>query len=247
MTPDVVVDVGNTRIKRGVRGPDGTLKLDYIDSEWFNVEGLPRSLGRAKLVVAGSHPERRAQFARWASGLHDVVEITSHEQLPIDVDVDHPEKVGIDRLLGAVAANRLRTPGRAAMTVDVGTAATVNLVDANGTFTGGLILPGVRLMLLSLHENTSKLPLVESGERRFADRTFPGRSTEDAIRAGVSYAIAGAVRLALEHAKVGEQYPELFLTGGGSPAIADLLANHLPRQVPTLVLDGLVIAAETLP
>ena len=251
MTPDVVVDVGNTRIKRGVRSEDGTLKLDYFDPEFLNFEGLPSSVDVATTqtwVVAGSNPERRGELARWARGeLHDVVEVTSYTQLPIDVDVDFPEAVGIDRLLGAVAANRLRTPGRLAVTVDVGTAVTVNLIDANGTFTGGLILPGVRLMLMSLHQNTSKLPLIECDGRRFADHTFPGRSTEDAIRAGVSYAIAGAVRLALEHAKVGDEYPELFMTGGGYTAIADLLKGHHPRRVPTLVLDGLVIAAEALP
>jgi len=251
MTPDVVVDVGNTRIKRGVRGTDGVFTFDYFDPEWLNFEGLPRSLDvadRPKWVVAGSHPERLAELVRWARGdLVNVVEITSYEQLPLELDVDQPEKVGLDRLLGAVAANRLRTPGRAAVTVDVGTATTVNLIDSNGTFTGGLILPGVRLMLQSLHQNTSKLPLVESDRRRFANRTFPGKSTEDAIRVGVSYAIAGAVRLALDHAKVGEQYPELFLTGGGATLIADLLADYHPRQIPTLVLDGLVITAESLP
>ena len=179
MTPNVVVDVGNTRIKRGVRGQDGTLNLSYFNPDWLNCEMFPVPLDRAKAptwVVAGSDAERQAELVRWVRGElnNNVIEVTSYKQLPIEVEVDHPEKVGIDRLLGAVAANRLRTPGRAAVTVDVGTATTVNLIDANGTFTGGLILPGVRLMLQSLHQNTSKLPLVESDGRRFANHTFPG-------------------------------------------------------------------------
>lgn len=248
MTPDVVVDVGNTRIKRGRRIPDGAFVFDHFDPQWLNAEGLPGSSGATTWVVAGSHPERLAELIRWARGeSHNVVGVTSFKQLPIQVDVDYPESVGIDRLLGAVAANRLRTPGCVAITVDVGTAVTVNLIDADGTFTGGLILPGVQLMTRSLHQNTAKLPLIESDGRRFADHTFPGRSTEDAILAGVSYAIAGAVRLALEHAKVGDEYPELLLTGGGAAVVADLLADYHPRQVPTLVLDGLLITAETLP
>ncbi len=251
MTPDVVVDVGNTRIKMGVRGPDGTLKLEYFDPEWLGIEVLPMSLDLANArtwVISGSHPELQAQLIRDVNyTFENVVQVTNFKQLPITIAVDHPERVGLDRLLGAVAANRLRTPGRTAVTVDVGTAVTVNSIDANGTFTGGLILPGVRLMLMSLHQNTSKLPLIDSDGRRFSDRTFPGKSTEDAIRAGVSYAIAGAVRLALDHAKIDGKYPELFLTGGGSDAVADLLADFHPRQVPTLVLEGLLITAETLP
>ena len=251
MTPDVVVDVGNTRIKRGVRGQDGTLVIDYLDPKAVDLDlsaGMSNFATSPTWVIAGSDPDQVAKLVRWVRcTVHNVVHITSCQHLPIKIDVEYPEKVGLDRLLGAVAANRLRTPGRPAVTVDVGTAVTVNLIDANGTFTGGLILPGVRLMTRSLHDNTAKLPLIDSDGQRFRNHTFPGRSTEDAIHAGVSYAIAGAVRLALDHAKVSEQNPELFLTGGGHTAVADLLKDHRPRRVPTLVLDGLLITAEALP
>ncbi len=251
MTPDVVVDVGNTFTKTGVvrRGMIVCHDVhDDIASQWGYAEKLFSLVRPLKWIVAGVNPKRQEDFVAWALARGDAVtEVTSHLQLPIKVDVDHPEKVGLDRLLGAVAANSRRTPGRVALTVDVGTAVTVNLIDAGGTFTGGLILPGVRVMTRSLHQNTAKLPLIESDGRRFANHTFPGRSTEDAILAGVSYAIAGAVRLALEDAKVGDEYPELFLTGGGAESIADLLKDYRPRHMPTLVLDGLVVTAETLP
>lgn len=251
MTPDVVVDVGNTRIKRGRRGPDGAFAFDDFDPEWLNFEGLPRPLAvadRPKWVVAGSHPKRRADLVRWARGeLLNVVEITGYGQLPIELDVDHPETVGIDRLLGAVAANRLRTPGRVAVTVDVGTAVTVNLLDENGVFKGGMILPGLRLMAQALHAGTAKLPAIDFETGPQSKSEFPGRSTEDAIRAGVSYAIAGAVRLALDHVKLDGDDPEFFLTGGGAATIREFLLDHRGTDVPTLVLDGLVITAETLP
>lgn len=251
MTPDVVVDVGNTRIKWGTRRPDGTLVIDHVHLEYLNLGGLRQSLAVAhdsKWVIAGSNPERQSQLAQWARGEGaTVVEITSYQQVPIIVEVEHPGMVGLDRLLGAVAANRLRTPGRVALTVDVGTAVTVNRIDGHGVFTGGMILPGVRLMTRSLHENTAKLPLIESDSQRFRNRTFPGKSTAEAIRAGVSYAIVGAVRLALDHAKVDGKYPQLFLTGGGAASIRELLLDHKGTDVPTLVLDGLVITAESLP
>ena len=252
MTPDVVVDVGNTRIKWGVVRPDGSTALHTVPAQpastWDAMIDGFRPGQRLSWLVAGVQPETIALFAVWARERGDeVTEVTSYSQLPIKVDVEHSEQVGLDRLLGAVAANRLRTPGRVAVIVDVGTAVTVNVIDAAGTFTGGLILPGVRLMTHALHDNTAKLPLIESDGRRFANHAFPGRSTEEAIRAGVSYAIAGAVRLALEHAKVDGEYPELFLTGGGAASIREFLLDHKGTDVPTLVLDGLLITAEALP
>ena len=252
MTPDVVVDVGNTRIKWGVVRPDGKLDMHPVPAHaatHWEAAIRGRHPGRKPAwLVAGVQPDTQARFVAWARQRgDDVTELTSYRQLPIAVGVEAPETVGLDRLLGAVAANRLRTPVRAAVTVDVGTAVTVNLIEANGAFAGGMILPGVWLMARSLHQNTAKLPLIDGDDFRFPDRAFPGRSTEDAIGAGVSYAIAGAVRLALEHAKVNGVYPELFLTGGGAAAIADLLADYRPRHVPALVLDGLVLTAETLP
>ena len=61
--------------------------------------------------------------------------------LPLVVKLPRPDMVGVDRLLDALAANRLRTPGRPAVVVDVGSAITVDLVDADGAFLGGAILP----------------------------------------------------------------------------------------------------------
>ena len=171
-------------------------------------------------------------------------EVTSYEQLPIRVDVEHPERVGLDRLLGAVAANRLRLPGRVAITVDVGTAVTINLIDRSGVFNGGLILPGPRLMTESLRQGTAKLPAVDFGGLPVPRASFPGRSTEDAIRNGVRFAVAGAVRQAFEAAA---ERPQLFVTGGNSHLIADLIGDMNPQYHEALNLDGLLIAAENLP
>ena len=62
-----------------------------------------------------------------------------------------PDMVGIDRLVDAVAVNRLRDAKRSAAIVDVGTAITVDLVSANGAFLGGAILPGIAMAARALH------------------------------------------------------------------------------------------------
>lgn len=272
MTPDVVVDVGNTRIKYAPvsRGSVGIARsTEAVADEEILFNCLCDKGRRLQWLVAGVNPVRQAQTVAWARNRgDDVTEVTSYGQLPIKVDVDFPEKVGIDRLLGAVAANRLRTPGHAAITVDVGTAMTINLIDAAGVFVGGAILPGPRLMARSLHDGTAKLPRVETA---FAESAFPGKLTEVAIITGIKYALAGAVRTAVQQVKDWGDDPEVFLTGGDHESIFYELTGFKPRYEPLddlmfgkqltriLSLDvalrlepilnllGLLITAETLP
>lgn len=252
MTPDVVVDVGNTFTKTGVVWPRGVIAdhefHDDIASHWGRAEKLFTLVRPLKWLVAGVNPVRQAEFVAWARGRGDnVTEVISYRQLPIKVDVEHPEKVGLDRLLGAVAANRRRTPGRVAITVDVGTAVTINFIDSSGVFTGGLIMPGMRLMAAALHGGTAKLPHVGFASVPFSNSNFPAKSTENAIRTGVMFSIAGAVRMALRHAEAAGDEAELFLTGGDGPPALGLLEDLKPHLEFSLNLYGLLITAESLP
>ena len=273
MTPDVVVDVGNSftkyaLVRGGKFGIDGrTLEIARDAAFFETVYGKDR---RLSWLIAGVNPERQVQAVAWVrSRGDDVTEVTSYLQLPLEVDVDSPEKVGIDRLLGAVAANRLRAPGQAAITVDVGTAMTINLIDSAGVFRGGAILPGPRLMAQALHDGTAKLPRVET---EFAESAFPGKSTEASINTGIRFALAGAVRTAVQHVKVGIDDLEVFLTGGADDSVFWELTGFKPRSEamhdfifrdhsttrlsgldamfrwePMLNLLGLLYTAETLP
>ena len=83
--------------------------------------------------------------------------------MPLEVELEHPDKVGIDRLLNAVAANRRRQEHVAAILVDAGSAVTVDYLDGNGVFRGGAIFPGFRLMARALHDYTALLPIVDIG------------------------------------------------------------------------------------
>ena len=57
----------------------------------------------------------------------------------LQVRVEEPGKVGVDRLLNAIAANVVRRLDQPAVIIDSGTATTVDLVDENGAFQGGAI------------------------------------------------------------------------------------------------------------
>ena len=192
MMADVVVDIGNTRVKWGrcnYNGVFDSVALSYESSDWDRQwqawhGALPRP---AHWVVAGVVPDIVRQMHLWISERGDrATIIDSFQSIPLVVDVTQPETVGLDRLLGATAASAM-FPGKKVLVVDAGSAVTVNLVDS--AFRGGVIFPGVRLMSEALHNYTAKLPKI----RLEHPEPFPGRNTEAAIRAGFCTVLRGAV------------------------------------------------------
>ena len=173
----------------------------------------------------------------------------------MEVDVDFPDRVGIDRLVSAYAASmRFSTP---LIVVDAGSAVTIDFVrpgvSERCTFAGGAIFPGLHLQHAALATGTEGLRLQTAAEHSGANfqPLVPARNTETAIRVGVLAAIAGGVdRLVQEYQsanfsaasqKNGDIHntPRLVLTGGDGPTIsAYLRAKH--DLVPNLVCLGLM-------
>ena len=136
----------------------------------------------------------------------------------------------------------MKTPGRAAVIVDCGTAATVDMLAADGTFLGGAILPGPALMAKALADGTSKLPAVAALERS-APPPMPGRSTHEAIAAGIGWGIQGAIGRIVDEARASlGPDAEVILTGGWRGAVRAALPAAI--DVPDLVLCGIAMAAE---
>ncbi len=138
-----------------------------------------------------------------------------------------PLAVGADRLAQASAAY-VRAKGACAV-VSLGTAITVDRVNALGEFLGGLIAPGLRTMARSLREHTARLPEVEPVRKR----TAVGRCTREAIQCGISLAAEGLIRAALAGSR-----GRVFGTGGDAPLFRDLF----DEVVPDLALEGIALS-----
>jgi len=165
--------------------------------------------------------------------------------LLLEVRLDRPDMVGIDRLLDAVAANRLRRPGHQAVLVDVGSAITVDLVSPEGEFLGGAILPGLAMSARALHTFTDLLPEVEIAE---LETPLPplGTATVPAIQSGLFWGAVGAVRELIARLTADRSAPvDVFLTGGAGPAVAELIGDAA-RHVPHLTLQGIAVAGKGL-
>jgi type III pantothenate kinase len=250
--PLVAVDVGNSRIKlgafaafdnRALPHPEATtmLELNWADSDLAG--WLASEVTTHNWCIASVNRPAANRLVEWLAqrGIRRVHRL-KHEDMPLSIDVAHPETVGIDRLADAVAANRLRDPNEPAIVVDHGSAITVNLLSREGVFRGGAILPGTRMTARALHEFTDGLPLVEVTD---APQVLE-RSTKGAIRFGLYWGSVGAVREVIRRIAPDGPEPQVFLTGGGAPALAAILGegrDRPPQFVPHLTLAGVALAA----
>lgn len=264
MKPDVVVDVGNTRIKWGLPDsqwkkircvaslPDDPPAWQQQREEWQRGGLLP---GRAPLgwVLASVQPRRCDHLRRWLEGQGDRVEqLQTASQLPVAVGLEKPDHVGIDRLLDAVAATRRLAPGQPAILVDAGSAVTVDWLDETHTFRGGAIFPGLRLMAQALHQHTALLPLVTIP---LPVPELPGAATIPAMQAGVFWAVVGGIDRAVRRLRrLSTTEPKLFVTGGDGAFLLEALDRHgealsalEPHSWPEQTLEGILYAAEGLP
>lgn len=262
----IAVDVGNSRIKLGrferaaageLPEPSAALQLPLVSSageiEDVELPGWCKSHvgARAEWLVASvnrgaAHALQRAvaKLASASGAVWPWRQIT-YRDVPVAIDVDEPQRVGVDRLVAALAANRLRSEGRAVIIVDLGSAITVDRVEADGTFAGGAILPGMAMAARSLHERTDALPLVPV--HTIHEPPPLGKSTVAAIRAGLFWGAVGATSELVDRLSAGlAGEPDVLVTGGGAARMAELIAarsGRAVRSVPHLILAGIALVA----
>ncbi|MCU0864767.1 MAG: type III pantothenate kinase [Planctomycetes bacterium] len=151
---------------------------------------------------------------------------------PLRLDYEVPGSLGPDRWLGALAAHRRFG---AAIVVDCGTATTINLVDASGTFRGGAIAPGLRAMQAGMAAVTPRLPVADLD----AVPCMPARSSSSAVSSGVLLGYCGMVeRLVADAIARAGGSVQVVVTGGN----AERLLRHSrlrPHHEPALVHLGL--------
>jgi type III pantothenate kinase len=244
----LAIDVGNTRLKwavySGVQPGDaelldhGAVFLETIDvlaeAQW---KKLPAPASMLGCVVAGEGVRRRVEEQMEMWDLQPAWVVPSLEGGGIRNSYEHPNRLGCDRYVALIGARqRVLAKGAPcpALVVMVGTAVTVDVLDAQGQFLGGLILPGFGLMLRALELGTAGLK-VPTGE--VVD--FP-TNTSDALMSGGANAIAGAIeRMHRQLLRRTGQTPALFMTGGAAVKLAAITDLGF-ETVDTLIFEGLL-------
>ena len=213
------LDCGNSLIKwRLLAAGAEVVETGIVDSDDALIAALSQpdspALAACRLVSVRSDEETQQLKER----LTATFGIACHQALPVEVwngvrngYRDH-QRLGMDRWLVILAAVQL-AEGKACVVLDLGTAVTADLVDAQGEHQGGFICPGIPLMRRELQTHTRRIrydPHWASGERYEA----PGRTTIEAVERGCLYMLKGFVRTQYELAQ--EMFAEgceIFLTG----------------------------------
>lgn len=165
--------------------------------------------------------------------------VTPKIKLPIKIEIDHPEEVGADRIANAVAGIALY--GGPVIIVDFGTATTFDVVNENGAYIGGVIIPGPITSMAELARKAARLFEVKFEK---PDRIV-GRSTNGALKSGLFHGQVGQVEYLLGKIidETGFKAPKIVATGGLAGLISDATAS-ITLTNPTLTLEGLRLIAE---
>jgi type III pantothenate kinase len=232
----LLIDAGNTRVKWALakegaapgewiaHGAVVHAELDSLRADWAG-HGVERAI--ISNVAGAAMRERLALLLstllpvqpEWFGARAELAGLRNRYR--------NPAQLGADRFAAALGARTL-APGKALVVATCGTATTVDAVSRDGEFLGGMILPGLGLMLDSLARGTAQLPATSADAPLppvFADNTF------DAIRSGCVSAQAGAIARAFAALPA-----ELcILSGGAAGHVAPAL------QVPCRMLDNIVL------
>lgn len=249
----IAIDIGNTNIGIGLflkseeqfvkslPGKDVAELTELLKSTWEMIPVVKSSKEgkRDGVIVASSvKPE-------WTELVRNIVKQATGEKVlligkdipfPIELSIDEPDKVGIDRVLAASAAYAVAE--HAVAIADFGTAVTIDLVDDRGVFCGGVIFPGFEMSANALHNDTAQLPKVTVTKPEWPF----GKNTVDAINAGLYYsAISALQEIVRRYAEVLGTWPQTIITGSGAKLIKDD-CEFIDNYVPDLVIKGIALA-----
>lgn len=254
----LAIDIGNTSINNGIfRGK--ALKRKFRIAS--NAKGLQAEYAKRLraysgkidgVVIASVAPE---VFKRVKKALK---KFRAKNILVVGQDIDsgvknlykNPKQVGQDRLVNARAAYELY--GGASIIVDFGTAITIDVVNKNKEYVGGVIAPGVEISLNALSEKAYLLPRVDFSPKAYPSlmkkaRVVLGKETRESMIKGAIYGFSGLCdgivwKLKKKYCKGGR----VVATGGMSPLMGPY-CESVDRIDPDLTLNGLgLIGAENV-
>ena len=253
MSSLVAVDIGNSSIKLGWF-PEGESRtelpparvLTFIEDElesprWNAFCEMIDS--QTHWVIASVHQQacQRLTAAVVANCPVAKVTVLCNSMLPMDTDIEAVDSVGTDRLLAALAVRSLEPTACPAIVIDSGTAVTVDVVNGQGAFAGGVIMPGSALIARALNDGTAQLPQIVLDKDNVPEPI--GKNTQDAIAAGIYWGLVGSINelVKQQFLLLGQSAP-VFISGGDS-----WIAKHLEfecKSVPNLCLLGISAAVE---
>ncbi len=225
-------DIGNTNIKAGLFHDDALIEFKYFNklSEIKSYIKLKEIEQAAIASVVPSLTEKVSRILTANFGVSPFI-IDKDSKFNLKVSYDSYETLGIDRICSAEGAFAIYgsseefknyNEGTFILSVDLGTATTINIIRYPGEFTGGIIAPGISLMFNSLKSRTAQLPEAETDSYK----NLIGKDTVSSIASGVINSSIGLIERTIGYlnSEMNAGEIKIFVTGGN----AEKLISRFP-------------------
>ncbi len=227
---NLIVDIGNTRIKAALFG-EGNLLWESVFDDLKQAQVSFKSLHFEHCLISSvrwSEEELQNAFD------FEFLFLNHETKLPIINRYGSPKTLGLDRIAAAVGAWS-KSDNQPALAIDLGSCITYELVTAAGEYLGGAISPGLAMRAKAMNQFTARLPLVELKpipEELYGKNTV--QCMQIGVWAGVSHEIKGQIQ------SYQQEFPQIkvFVCGGDAQSFDSLVKDHI-FVVPNLVLFGL--------
>ncbi len=245
----LAIDIGNSTVKFGVFDSEKLVNKFLIPTVRnqtaaeigsFIGSNLPENI--SAVIVSSVVPELKNSIENFSKNRFGIAPFfVGHDfNFGMKINYNPPDNLGIDRIVAAFAS--VEKYGKPCIVCDFGTATTIDAVNSNGEFLGGVIVAGMNLLADALFQKTSKLPKVEIKK---AEKVI-GSSTVEAINAGIYFGYIGLTDGIIKR-MIGElnEKPKVVATGGLASIIADG-SEFIGIYDENLMLDGLRLIYESI-
>lgn len=234
----LAIDIGNTNITFGIFKNNKLLKKFDLPAKKYNFKKLLSCLGKTQIkncIICSVVPKNTKIIER---GIKKLIKIRPYIlgkniSVPIKNLYRKSSQVGQDRLVNAYAGINLY--GAPLVVVDFGTAITCDVISKNGAYLGGIILPGLRISLDALYQQTALLPLVKLCK----PKELIGRDTKNSILSGIIYGYATLIDGLIERIKTEIGKNALVICTGGNANLVSKYCFKITKIDADLTLTGL--------
>lgn len=224
-------DIGNSRVKFGSFIGEELIEFRAFDRVDDSIKFI-LELQPAVIAISSVASFKLSQLinAIKPKFLSNIFFVDRHQHFNLIINYDSPATLGIDRICSAEGAIYLLQKDKHLnqifendfiMTVDFGTATTINLVKFPNVFEGGLIMPGMKLMSESLFKQTEQLPDIKIA----VPNSVIGKTTEENINNGIINSTVGLIERVIHKIKIEfkAEVKKIFITGGNAKMVQDRL------------------------
>lgn len=240
----LTIDIGNTNImfcsfKNNIKKKEAIipskdikfdLKLQVFFKKIFPVQNIKG------IIVSSVVPKINNALAKFFYKIYKIYPILVKDvikKFKFKTLIKNKNEIGTDRVVNVIYANKLFNSS--ILIIDFGTATTIDFINSESVYEGGIIAPGIDLSLENLSLFTAKLPLVKFKKTK----SVIGNSTKNAIRSGFFWGYISLVnglinRIILEK----KLEPKIILTGGNAKLLNNYISN-VTYTDPYLTMKGL--------